>query len=169
MPSFVIHIAVANEYFKKHNMKEEKEEFIKGTIKPDFTDNKLITHYEERLGNVNLKEFLETNEIKSSFDRGYFLHLVTDYLFYNHYLDKYLKHDMYNDYYILNKDIVEKYNVLPREEIKKYMTYKEGKTKVLSLELICKVIDEVSSLDLDEVAREVKNNNEKWKYFKNLI
>ena len=39
------------------------------------------------------------------------------------------------------------------------MTYKEGKTKVLSLELICKVIDEVSSLDLDEVAKEVKNNN----------
>lgn len=170
MPSFVIHIAAANEYLRKHNKKEDEEEFIKGTIKPDLTDNKMITHYYEGgLGNVNLKEFLETNEINSSFDRGYFLHLVTDYLFYNHYLECYSKEDIYNDYYILNRDIIKKYKVLPIEEIKEYMLYKEGKTKVLNLESICKMIDEVSSLDLDEVAKEVKSDNEKWKYFKNLI
>lgn len=169
MPSFVINIAVANEYFKKHKKKEDYEEFIKGTIEPDFTANKLITHYEERLGNVDLKKFLETNEIDSSFNRGYFLHLVVDYLFYNKYLDYYSKEHIYNDYYILNKNIIEKYNVLPREEIKGYMSFKDGDTQILSLDLACRVIDEISDLDLDDVAKEVKRGNIKWKKYKNLI
>jgi len=169
MPSFVIHLAIANEYIKKHNKKEDYEDFIKGTIKPDLTKDKLTSHYEIKLGNTGLRNFLENNEIIDSFNRGYFLHLVADYLFYNYYLDYYSKQDIYDDYYILNKELIEKYNVLEIEEIKQYMTLKEGKTKIINLELICKVIDEVSELDLDNVAQEVINNNIKWNKYKNLI
>ena len=35
----------------------------------------------------------------------------------------------------VENDLIEKYNVLPREEIKEYMTYKEGKTKILDFKL----------------------------------
>lgn len=39
MPGFVVHIAVAQEYLKKHN-KSFSEDFILGSIDPDFTNNK---------------------------------------------------------------------------------------------------------------------------------
>lgn len=39
MPGYVIHIAVAQEYQKKHHCKCSIE-FIKGTVAPDFTDDK---------------------------------------------------------------------------------------------------------------------------------
>lgn len=169
MPSFVIHIAIANEYIKKHNKKEDYEEFIKGTIEPDLTNNKEITHYGEKISYIYLNKFLENNNIEGSFNRGYFLHLITDYLFYNKYLDYYIKDKLYNDYYILNKDIIPKYNVGMIEEIKEFMTSKEGKPEILNLALIYKLIEEVSSLDIDEVAKEVKDNNERWNKFKNLI
>ena len=61
MPSFLVHIAVAKEYMRKHkNDVDNEEEFIKGTVEPDFTDNKYETHY-HNYGNskVGLNYFLE--------------------------------------------------------------------------------------------------------------
>ena len=169
MPSFVIHIAVANEYLRKHNKKESKEEFIKGNLEPDLANNKKSAHYCERISYIYLDKFLEENKIEDSFDRGYFLHLVTDYLFYNKYLDYYVKDKLYNDYYILNKEIIEKYNVELIDKIKEFMILKEGKLEVLNIDMIHRLIEEASSLDLDVVAKEIKNNNEKWNKFKNII
>ena len=90
MPGFVIHIAVAQEYLKKHK-KSFSEDFILGSIEPDFTDNKSETHYGKSSSSTNLKNYLSKNKICTDFERGYFLHLITDYLFYNHYLDKFEK------------------------------------------------------------------------------
>lgn len=169
MPSFVIHIAVANKYLKKYNKKENKQEFIKGSIAPDLANNKHISHYGEKISYIYLNKFLEENKIEDSFNRGYFLHLVTDYLFYNKYLDCYLKDKLYKEYYILNKEVIEKYNVELIEEIKEFMISKKGKLEVLNIDMINRLIEEASSLDLDEVAKEIKNNNEKWNKFKNII
>ena len=44
MPGYIIHIATAQEYLRKHK-KEFSEEFIEGTIAPDFTNDKSKTHY----------------------------------------------------------------------------------------------------------------------------
>ena len=92
MPGYVIHLAVAKEYLKKSkNRNENEEEFINGVIFPDSVKDKAITHYGEKSSKSNLYEFLKDKNVNNSFYRGYFLHLLTDYLFYNKYVDKITK------------------------------------------------------------------------------
>lgn len=162
MPGYVIHLAVAEEYLKKHKEKQEEyNEFIKGVIFPDSIKDKLTTHYGEKSSVSNLYKFLKVNKIDTSFNRGYFLHLLTDYLFYNKYIDKMSK-DMYNDYDILNKLLIEKYDVKLPESVKEAVLFKEGKLVILSLELITKMIEDISSMDLDEIEKEVYKDPIKW-------
>ena len=164
MAGYVIHLAVAEEYLKKHNnIKEDYNEFIKGVIYPDSVTDKSLTHYGIKSSKVILRDFLQENEIKNSYMRGYFLHLVTDYLFYNKYLEKFSK-DIYNDYDILNKDLIEKYNIKLPKEILDSVFYKKGQTKILSMELAIKIIDEISDLDLNVIEKEIRENpnDEKW-------
>lgn len=164
MAGYVIHLAIAEEYLRKHkDIKEDYEEFIKGVIYPDSVTDKSLTHYGIKSSKVILKDFLQDNEINNSYMRGYFLHLITDYLFYNKYLEKFSK-DIYNDYDILNKRLIEKYNVVLPVNIQNNVFYKEGKTKILTMELATKIIDEISDLNLNAVEKEIRENpnDEKW-------
>ena len=169
MPGYVIHLAIAQEYLK-HNKEENEEDFIYGSIQPDSVMPKSISHYGKSPSHTNLKNFLLDNELKDSLTRGKFMHLITDYLFYNHYLDYFSKPEIYEDYDVLNRPLVEKYNVNIIDEAKKYAHFHdgEGETKVLSYDLACKVIDEVSKLDMGQVVKEVMNDEEKWNTYKNL-
>ena len=168
MPSYVIHLATAQEYLRKHN-REFSQEFMNGSIEPDFTTDKSKTHYGKSPAYTNLKKYLESNKIDTDFKQGYFLHLVTDYLFYNYYLDELKKPEIFDDYDIISKPIIEKYNVVLPEKVKEITTFKTGKTKILSLELAYKVIDEVSDLTLEEIEKEVMNDLDKWNYYKRLV
>ena len=164
MAGYVIHLAVAQEYLKKHkDVKEDYDEFIKGVIYPDSVTDKSLTHYGIKSSKVILKDFLQDNEINNSYMRGYFLHLITDYLFYNKYLEKFTK-DIYNDYDILNKRLIEKYNVVLPENIQNNVFYEDGETKILTMELAIKIIDEISDLNLNAVEKEIRKNpnDEKW-------
>ncbi len=164
MAGYVIHLAIAEEYLRKHkDIKEDYEEFIKGVIYPDSVTDKSLTHYGIKSSKVILKDFLQDNEINNSYMRGYFLHLITDYLFYNKYLEKFSK-DIYNDYDILNKRLIEKYNVVLSENVQNNVFYKEGETKILTMELAIKIIDEISDLNLNAVEKEIRenSNDEKW-------
>ena len=164
MAGYVIHLAIAEEYLRKHNdIKEDYEEFIKGVIYPDSVTDKSLTHYGIKSSKVILKDFLQDNEINNSYMRGYFLHLITDYLFYNKYLEKFSK-DIYNDYDILNKRLIEKYNVVLPVNIQNNVFYKEGETKILTMELAIKIIDEISDLNLNAVEKEIRENpnDKKW-------
>lgn len=53
--------------------------------------------------------------------------------------------------------------------MKEITTFKTGKTKILSLELAYRVIDEVSDLNLEDVEKEVMNDLDKWNYYKRLV
>ena len=164
MAGYVIHLAIAEEYLRKHNdIKEDYEEFIKGVIYPDSVTDKSLTHYGIKSSKVILKDFLQDNEINNSYMRGYFLHLITDYLFYNKYLEKFSK-DIYNDYDILNKRLIEKYNVVLPENIQNNVFYEDGETKILTMELAIKIIDEISDLNLNAVEKEIRENpnDKKW-------
>lgn len=164
MAGYVIHLAIAEEYLRKHkDIKEDYEEFIKGVIYPDSVTDKSLTHYGIKSSKVILKDFLQDNEINNSYMRGYFLHLITDYLFYNKYLEKFSK-DIYNDYDILNKRLIEKYNVVLPVNIQNNVFYKDGETKILTMELAIKIIDEISDLNLNAVEKEIRenSNDEKW-------
>lgn len=169
MPGYVIHLAVAEEYLKKHGNKEKYNNFIEGIIFPDSVKDKSLTHYGPGSSYSNLKLFLEDKkDMKDDFTRGYFEHLLTDYLFYNKYIDTFSK-AMYDDYDLLNSYLIEKYNVKLPEKVKSKVFYKkEGTLTILSKELVEKFIKEVSELDLDKVAEKVKKNPEKWTKIREL-
>lgn len=169
MPSFVIHTAIGKQYLKKHKNNENYEEFITGNLQPDLTKNKQETHYGKSPAYTNLKEFLLHNNLDTSLNKGKFLHLIADYLFYNHYLDRISKEIIYNDYDIINKDIINKYDVQLPKELEQYVSFKEGIPEILTLDLALKVIEEVSNLDIPTVQKELLENNKKWFTYKNLI
>lgn len=168
MPGYVIHLAVGHEYLRK-NKKEMSNDFLVGNIAPDLVSDKSKSHYGKSPAYTNLNNFLENNEIKTDYDLGIFLHLITDYLFYNKYLDKLEKPQIYKDYDCTNKEIINKYNVKVIDEVKDKIFFKEGTPKVFTLELIYKLIDEVSSLDLRRVIEEIKKNDVKWNTYKKLV
>lgn len=169
MAGYVIHLAVAEVYKRKHPEDIKKyDKFIEGVIFPDSVSDKSITHYGEKSSKVNLKSFLEENEINDDYSKGYFLHLVTDYIFYNKLLECFSK-DIYNDYDVLNKRLQEKFEVKIPENIKKDVFYKEGEeTKILNLEKVIKFIEEVSDYKLDEIKEKVLKHEEYWFEFRQL-
>lgn len=168
MPGYVIHLSVANRYIEKHPEEiKDHNKFIEGVISPDGVTDKSITHYGPKSSKVNLKLFLESNEINDDFNKGYFLHLVTDYLFYNRFLD-YFSKDIYNDYDILNKTLEEKYNVKIPEEVKNKVFYKTGETKILNLESVIEFIEKTSEYKLEYIKQRVIENDINWLQLKKL-
>lgn len=162
MPGYVIHLAIAEEYLKKHNKKENYNEFIEGIIYPDMTKDKFKTHFGNGSSNTNLYKFLTHNKLDSSFNRGQFLHLLTDYLFYNQYIE-YFSTEIYSDYDLLNQKLINLYNVKIPTQVKNQVFYKDnGTLKILSYELVKNLIEDISNLDIDIVAEEVKLIPEKW-------
>ena len=168
MPGYVIHLAVAEKYLEKHKSKNENyNEFIEGVIYPDSTKIKSETHYGEKSSASNVYEFLKEHGLNNSYERGYFLHLLTDYLFYNRYIDT-ISNDIYSDYDILNDKLIEKYNVKLPEKVKNTVSSKEGKLKILSMELFDKLIEEISNYDLDELSIDIKKEPLKWTRMRKL-
>lgn len=185
MPGFHIHVAVGNRFKSKNKIHNELD-FFKGVVLPDLTTNKDVTHYTgyqdknnllEYLENkVNLYEFLKSNNISGSKNKGIFLHLVTDYLFFNYFLDKdYLKNisyddfckDLYYSYDVTNDYIYDKYNVvfdaykdeimdaIKESHIQKKMDDKKY-LNILPLDKLDSFIELVSSIDLDKYADKIK-------------
>lgn len=168
MPGYVIHLAVAEEYLRKHSdKKEEYDKFIEGIIYPDSVTDKSETHYGKMSSLSNVYEFLKENKIDNSFKRGYFLHLLTDYLFYNRYIDHTSK-DIYNDYDILNKNLIENYNVKVPEKIKENANFKEGKLVILTDGIVDKLINDISEMDIDEIAKDIMQNPDEWTKMREL-
>lgn len=168
MPGYVIHLAVAKQYIKKHkNQIKDEEEFYKGVVYPDSVSDKSLTHYGEKSTKVILKKFFEEKDLKTDFNKGYFVHLITDYLFYNKFLDFFSK-DIYNDYDITNKPLIDKYQVNITDDIKEKIFFKDGKTTVFSLENVINFIEKTSEYDINKIEQEVKNNNRFWNELKNL-
>lgn len=168
MAGYVIHLAVAEAYIEKHpGSIKNYEEFIQGVIFPDSVSDKSITHYGEKSSKVNLKKFLDDKEIDNDYNKGYFLHLVTDYIFYNHFLQVFSK-DIYNDYDVLNKKLQEKFNVKIPGSIKNQVFYKDGKTRILDLDSTIKFIEETANLSLNEVKAKVLSGDKNWLEFRSL-
>ena len=112
MAGYVIHLAVGEEYIRKHpNEINNYEDFIEGVIYPDSVTDKSLTHYGPTSSQVNLKRFFEDKDINTDFNKGYCIHLITDYLFYNKFLTIFSSNYIYNDYDILNKELKRKFEV----------------------------------------------------------
>ena len=154
MAGYVIHVAIANEYIKK-NYIENKDEFVDGVIAPDRTDDKIATHYGDINSRTDLKRYLSLNSVDADYQKGYFLHLLTDYLFYNYYFITPEDFYFYDDYDKTNKELISKYDVTLPDDLKQYMHTSDGEPEYLKIDLVEKMIEEISSLKLEEVAETI--------------
>ena len=163
MAGYVIHLAVGEEFIRNFpNEIKNYEEFIEGIIYPDSVSDKSITHYGEKSSSVNLKAFFSEKDIESDFNKGYFLHLVTDYLFYNKFLTIFSSEYIYNDYDILNKKLEEKLKVKIPIQVKEKVFYKDGEAKILNLEEVIKFIENTAKYDLNYIREAVLKNDKNW-------
>lgn len=178
MPSFTMHMAIAKQYIRKHKSEIINEvEFIKGSIAPDLEEDmktiakdKNKTHYGQWNIwpiEINYNNFLKDSRVNLNQDfwKGYLLHLLTDEYFYTKTFSKETQYilenndSFYEDYTCLNKDIMEKYNIDLIEDLKKYMTVIQAKTKYLEKDRIISFIEEVSNLNLDEEIEKIKERS----------
>ena len=176
MASFLMHLAIAKLYLQKHP-EENEEEFIKGSLAPDLTDDKSVSHYGSSSAWANpAKYLLENNKsIENSYKRGYFLHLATDYIFYHYLIDieedlkftkglkleeilklpKFIewKNNQYNDFDILGQEVIDRYKIknIP-EEIKKYVVSKTGELKMFEREPLFRFLEDIASINIDKMA-----------------
>ena len=187
MASINIHLAIAKKYAEKNHNIKNLEEFYIGAVAPDIADNTDISHFSNNMNcsknniidffhkKVMLNKYLEKNEIINDYDKGYFLHLVTDYLFFNYFFAKnYLINTTYQEFYInlyYSYDLIEnylkqKYNIsylsLPKEIKQKVINIikrdknekncKENKigNNILPIDKIDKFINFVSDIDLEK-------------------
>lgn len=184
MASFSIHLAVAKRYVEKTNLINTKE-FYKGIIEPDLVDDKKTSHYtgnKNKLdllsyfaNKVQLNEFLKNNNINSDYQKGVFLHLITDYLFFNNFFDnRYLKNisyedfckDLYYSYNLTNEYLEYKYNIVYtdflnqiKDNIKKDKNEKnsndEKRDNILPIDKIDEFIEYVSDISLEDYRNKI--------------
>ncbi|MBR6532610.1 hypothetical protein IKT64_02480 [Candidatus Saccharibacteria bacterium] len=172
MPSITIHLAAANAYLDKHP-EENRAEFLEGAIAPDFiSETKLMHHsspntHESALaflkGKINIKDCLSDFDTKTSYGRGYALHLITDDEFYRSLIDDEAKlaamsyYDykqmLYHDYGTMNEFLKKAYGIVFPEIAKRFDLSNDDKPVLLSRERIVEMIEWLSNLDIDEHLR----------------
>ena len=188
MHSFNIHLAIALKYCEKNEIKD-KESFFRGSIDPDLVKDKSVTHYtgkrDERFlrqylyEKVRLNEYLKENTVETDYDKGTFLHLATDFIFYQEFLsDEYLAsvnyyemtRDLYYSYRLSNPYLEEKYNIhslnlddVMNQNIKQTLTRMNVDNtngyNLLTEEKMEKFIDKISDIDISSYIEKIKKEN----------
>lgn len=159
MPGYVIHLAVGKVYLQNNKI-ENFSEFQKGIIAPDMARDKSKSHYGPYSSQPNLNRYKELNRDFDEFKEGYFLHLLTDYLFYNRFLTKW-DSDIYEDYNKLNSIIIKKYGIIVPKEIQSIVQYEVGKPKVLDEDKLYRFIESIGKINLREILLKKDINFEK--------
>ena len=116
MASTIMHIAVADQLYKKINTKLNINyyDYILGTIAPDISkhlgENKLKSHFlDNSKGIPNIDNFLKKYQstLTNSFNLGYFIHLYIDRLFYRDYYSLFIQDDFFTSIVKpLNGDVI---------------------------------------------------------------
>ena len=170
MPGVIVHIIIADKYLEKNKDKKiNRQEFIKGAIAPDLNENldgvlkrkeKDISHYNEGPSgdaDINFKRFFNDVDITKDYWKGYFMHLLVDYYFYNYdfkeeYREAKRKSDtLHDDWDAINKVIVPKYKIEHINSfIDKFMQIKDIEGKYFNAEQIIEFIEKMKDLDLEQ-------------------
>ncbi len=178
MASSSIHLAVSKLYLEKSNIIHNKEEVLQGTLYPDTVENKAISHFTDKdrgkdiishlQGKVNLYNFLLQNSTLSDFEFGWFIHLVTDYLFFDECFSKeYLlthtyqefRKDLYFSYDCLNEYIINKYGITLEDYtiyLNEYYPGKAYQACLFSKDMLDNFIVRVASIDFERYIKEIK-------------
>lgn len=143
MPSYTIHMAVAKKCLESNTL-ENPNDFLLGVIAPDMLE-KPASHYGPYSSASNPDLYVEKNGLESSYNKGYFLHLMTDKLFYNEFLSDFST-AIYSDYDILNPKLINRYSLTIPPEIEDVVLLKEGETSFIHEDSICRFIDAVAAV-----------------------
>lgn len=166
MPALTIHLAIAKKYLENHP-EEDKESFISGSIAPDFGYDKISNHYgkefdkitclEEYVSSmVDYDEYLKYNKLDTSYNRGFFLHLLTDYIFYYDFLNNnHIKGLNLNeiikigskDFNSIASYIIKKYGLEIPDIAKDIIEYSNDKPKILTKEDIASFIEFMANIN----------------------
>lgn len=137
MASSIIHMAVASEVNKL--IKRDNNKILIGSIAPDISkligENKIKSHFLDSFDDniPNIDKFLNKykNKLNDDFVMGYFIHLYTDYLWFNYFVPEFYSEPMitkidgtivkcndnmlslyiYNDYTNLNMQLLDEYDL----------------------------------------------------------
>lgn len=160
MPGYVIHLATGKEYIKNNREDiQDVNKFLNGIIIPDIL-SKPESHYGKDTATPDLDAYLKSHPTLDDFNKGYFLHLITDYLFYNKFLKipEFLP-EIYDDYDKSNKLLIEKYKIDIPEEIKSVVQFKDGDLKILDFKSICEFIETIGKMNIPELLKSYKHHN----------
>lgn len=176
MACAAIHLAIAKKYLEKHPYLNERD-IMAGTLYPDAAENNDESHYTDvNRGNDNVSHvrgkvclypFLKEHESLNDFELGWFLHLVTDYLFFeecfttNYLLENSYEQfcrDLYFAYDHLNLYLSEKYHII-EDDYKDYPSEcypgSPYEACILPKEMIDDFIIRVSSINLEEYYKKI--------------
>ena len=94
-----------------------------------------------------MNKFLRLHRQFDEYSEGYFLHLLTDYLFYNRFLTGW-NPQIYSDYNKLNSAIMKRYHITIPVEIQSIVKFEQGDTTILKEDKLCKFIENVGKIDI---------------------
>lgn len=177
MACATIHLAIAKKYLEKHKNFNYRD-VISGTLYPDDAINQEESHYTDLTrgddvishvnGKVNLYAFLQDHKSLNDYELGWFLHLVTDYLFFQECFPKsYLlkisyeefKNDLYYAYKHLNSYLEQNYNITSDDYIDHPNQYYSGvnyEECILPIDLVNNFINRVSSIDINAYIKKIE-------------
>lgn len=151
MPGYVIHLAVAEKNLKLSKI-TNKEEFLRGIIAPDLLKSVGIDSHYGNSSRPDLKNFLQNHNLEKDYNKGYFLHLVTDYLFYNKFLEKWSP-QIYDDYNILNSILIKKYNIQLPKEVQNCVKFEDKTLTILNFDDIISFIETVGKMPINQMCK----------------
>lgn len=192
MASFSIHLAAGKIYATKNSI-NDLDLFYKGIVDPDLAEDKFVSHYtgvkdKENLvlyleNKTQLYQFLKEHKIDNDYNKGIFVHLITDYLFFNDFFDKeYIRNidyssflkDLYFSYDETNDYLITKYNIdlsmfkdkidgnIKKDKSKKIMDLNNVKlNNILDYKELDALIEKISNIDLIDYSNKIiktKNN-----------
>ncbi len=176
MASLMVHQVIGQEYCKRHKVNNVYS-FLMGNLDPDMTQDKKVSHFSAKCRNatytdsiknkVNLTDFCSSISIGDDYYKGYFLHLITDMVYFNRYLlnnPKYREIEfddqlaiqaiMYRDYHRNNKYLMDKYpnlmlSLLPDNA--KVTRDDVDDMEILSNEAIDEIIETCANANLEKI------------------
>ncbi len=151
MPGYVIHLAVAEKNAKLSDIRN-KEEFMRGVIAPDLLKSVGIDSHYGNSSSPNLKSFLKNHNLEKDYNKGYFLHLVTDYLFYNNFLEKWVP-QIYDDYNTLNSILIKKYSIQLPKEVQNCVKFEDKALTILNFDDIISFIETVGKMPINQMCK----------------
>lgn len=173
MPGLHIHLVIGKRYIEKHEIKNEKE-FLEGVIAPDFAESKDLSHYirSDNKADIDIQAFLNENKLENDYEKGIYLHLITDKLFFEKFFSmKYAEtedskfiNDLYYSYDIVNSYLIKKYKLVLDKELEEKIRENIEKAKkrrnvkiyqncnnILPIKKLDEFIEKISDMDLENL------------------